>query len=174
MIKKHIFIILFALTFFFLNGCGKKSSEEGLSKPSFEHPRREKSKDISKFGYCRVDKMAGDLDLSGEQLEKLKRLEAEITQKQIEMMRDRKRTENIKEKILILVKKDSLSKEEIIAFMDELHSLREINRKEADSFVAERLAEMHSVLTKEQRGKLAKKLEEFEVERKFKPKREIK
>jgi len=90
------------------------------------------------------------------------------------MRKERKHKDIFKEKIVEMVQKDSLSKEEIIAFMEELHSLGEEFRKETDSFVAERLVKMHSILTKEQREKLAKKLEEFEPKPRFKEKEDIK
>ncbi len=166
--RKYIFIILLVFVLAVFNGCGRKSPERAFLKPHFRHPHREGPEDVSRLGCGRVDRMAEDLGLSEKQIEELKNLEMEITEKQIEMMRDRKREENIKNKIVEMVKRDSLSKVEIIAFMDELHVLGEKYRKETDSFVAERLAKMHSILTKEQREKLAKKLEEFEPKRKFK------
>jgi Spy/CpxP family protein refolding chaperone len=169
MTKKHIFIILF-LVFAVFSGCSRKPAQRDFSKAPFRHPHRgEHTEDLSELSHCRIDRMADDLGLSAEQLEELRNLEMEITKKRLEMKRDRKRREDVKVKIIEMVKEDSLSKEEILSFMNELHSLGEESRKEADSFIAERLAKMHSILTKEQREKLAKKLEEFESRRKFKP-----
>jgi polyhydroxyalkanoate synthesis regulator phasin len=170
MTKKHIFIILLLLVFAVFSGCSRKPAREDFSKAPFRHPHRgEYTEDLSELSRCRIDRMADDLGLSEEQLGELRKLEIEITKKRIEMRRDRKRREDVKVKISEMVKEDSLSKEEILNFMDELHSLGEEHRKEADSFIAERLSKMHSILTKEQREKLAKKLEEFESRRKFKP-----
>ncbi|MBN1695120.1 Spy/CpxP family protein refolding chaperone [candidate division WOR-3 bacterium] len=172
MTKKCIFIILLLLVFAVFSGCSRKPAREYISRAPFKHPHIGDS--ASRFDHCRIDRMADDLGLSAEQLEELRNLEMEITKKRLEMRRDRKRREDVKVKIIEMVKEDSLSKEEILSFMDELHSLGEENRKEADSFIAERLAKMHSILTKEQREKLSKKLEEFEPRRKFKPKKDIK
>jgi len=167
MTKKYIFMILPLLIFTVFTGCDRKP-------PYREVPHGRGSEEISGFGYCRVEKMAEDLNLSKEQLDTLKKLEKEIMEKQIETRLNKNHKENIKEKIIEMVRKDSLSKEEILEFMNELHSLGEECRMEADSFTAERLAKMHSILTKEQWEKLAKKLEEFEPKRKFKPKKDIK
>ncbi len=166
MTKKCIFIILIILVFAVFGGCGRKPPERAFFKPRFRHLHRESTEEFERSG---VDRMAGDLGLSEQQIKELKKLETEIIEKRIEMRREEKHRENVKVKIVEMVKKDSLLKEEIVAFMDELHSLGEKYRKEADSFVAERLAKMHSMLTKEQREKLAKKLEEFEPEEKCKP-----
>jgi Spy/CpxP family protein refolding chaperone len=174
MTKNCIFIILFVLVFAVFSGCGRKPSERAFPEPRFRPPHREGIKDHSKFEHSMIDRMSKDLRLSEEQIEELKKLETEITEKRIEMMREKKHRENVKVKIVEMVKEDSLSKEEILSFMNELHSLGEECRKEADSFIAERLAKMHSILTKEQREKLAKKIEEFEPGRKFKPKKDIK
>jgi polyhydroxyalkanoate synthesis regulator phasin len=170
MTRKYIFIILLPLVLAVFLGCDRKPARRDFSGSSFRHPHRgESAEDVSRFDRCIIDRMSEDLSLSSEQIEELKNLEMEITKKRIEMRRDRKRREDVKVKIIEMVKEDSLSKEEILNFMDELHSLGEERRKEADSFIAERLAKMHSILTKEQREKLAKKLEEFESRRKFKP-----
>ncbi len=175
MTKKYISIILLLLGFSVFSGCGRKPPERAFLRPHLRHPHREEGPgDVSEISRCRIDKMAEDLGLSAEQLEKLRNLEMEITKKRLEMERVRKHMENVKVKIVEMVKEDSLSKEEILSFMNELHSLAEESRKEADIFIAERLAKMHSILTKEQREKLAKKLEEFEPRRKFKPKKDIK
>ncbi len=165
MIKRNNFFITCLVIFALFAGCSRDVSERKYRRPHFKHPH----KDVAKFGHCRIDKMAEDLDLSTDQIEALKELEKEIMKKQFEMRQNKKHRDVIKEKIVEMIKKDSLSKEEIIVFMDELHSLGEELRKETDSFVAERLAKMHSILTKEQREELAKKLEEFEPRRKFKP-----
>ncbi len=170
MTKKYIFIVLLVVVFALFSGCGREPPRRVSLRGSLRHKHRvESPEDISRFDHCRIDRMAEDLGLSLEQIEELRNLEMEITEKRLEMRRDRKRRENVKVKIIEMVKEDSLSKEEILSFMNELHSLGEESRKEADSFIAERLAKMHSILTKEQREKLAKKLEEFEPRRKFKP-----
>jgi hypothetical protein len=172
MTKKYIFIILLMLVFAVSSGCGRKSPERAFPKPHFRHSHGEDSKDYSKFEHSRVDRMAKDLGLSEQQIEELKKLEMEITEKRIEMKHERKRREDVKVKIVEMVKEDSLSREEILNFMNELHSLGEESRKEADIFIAERLAKMHSIFTKEQREKLAKKIEEFDPERRFKHKKD--
>ena len=166
MTGKHIFIILLLLVLAVFLGCDRRPAREDFSKAPFRHPhRREHSEDVYELSHCRIDRMSEDLDLSPEQVEKLRNLEIEITKKRLEMKRDRERREEVKVKIIEMVKEDSLSKEEILSFMNELHSLGEKSRKEADSFIAERLADMHSILTEEQREKLATKLEEFESRR---------
>jgi Spy/CpxP family protein refolding chaperone len=168
MIKKYIFIIVTLLFFIVLIGCGRKPLERGF----FKHPHRgghpgRGPEDISMFGPRRFEKMAKELDLSESQLDTLKKLEREIMKKHFEMKKSRKQEENLKTKITEMIRKDSLSKEEILEFMNKLNSLREECRMETDSFTAEKLAEIHSILTKEQREKLAKKLEEFKPKREF-------
>ncbi len=168
--NKYLFLILFAL----FMGCNRSPSKGEHGRPEFRHPHKGDSKDFHRFDYSRVDKMAKKLDLSAEQVEALKEMEKEIMEKQFEMRRDKKHKDFVKEKIVEMIKKDSLSKEEITGLMEELHSMGEEFRKETDSFVAERLVKMHSILTKEQREKLAKKLEEFEPKPRFKEKEDKK
>jgi len=172
--KRYLFLILSLILFTFFAGCNRSPSEREHVRPSFRHPHKGGPEDFPEPVHFRIDKMAEELNLSSDQVEALKEIEKEIMKKQSEMRRERKHKNIVKGKIVEMVKKDSLSKEQIIAFMDELHALGEECRKETDSFVAERLAKMHSILTEEQREKLAKKLEEFEPERKFKPKRDRK
>jgi hypothetical protein len=172
MTKKCIFIILLILVAVF-SGCGRKPSERAFSEPHFRHPRREGIKNHSKFEHSMIDRMSKDLSLSEDQIEELKKLETEITEKRIEMRRERKHRENVKLKIVEMIKEDSLSKDEILSFINELHSLGEERRKEADIFIAERLAKMHSIFSKEQREKLAKKIEEFDPEKRFKREKDI-
>ncbi len=172
--KRYLFLILSLILFTFFAGCNRSPSEREHVKPEFRHPRKDDSKDFHRFDHSRIDKMAEDLDLSAEQVEALKEMEKEIMEKQFGMRRDKEPRDVVKEKIVEMIRKDSLSKEEIIGFMEEVHSMGEELRRETDSFVAERLAKMHSILTQEQREKLAKKLEEFKPKRKFKPKRDRK
>jgi Spy/CpxP family protein refolding chaperone len=173
MIKRYIFMILPLLFFTVFSGCDRKPPGRGFLRHPHKggHPGRE-HEDISMFGPGRFEKMAADLNLSAAQLDTLKKLEREIMKKHFEMRKNRKQEEDIKTKITEMVRKDSLSKEEILEFMNKLYSLREECRIETDSFVAERLAKMHSILTEEQREKLAKKLEEFKPRREFKPERD--
>lgn len=159
--KNYLFFISFLIALILSVGCDRRSAENERKRPPFRHPHED--------ALLRVERMADDLDLSPEQLEKLKVLEREINEKRIEMRRERKNETNIKEKIIDMVRKDSLSRDKITAFMDELNSLKEKYRKETDSFVAERLAKMHSILTEEQREKLARKLEEFKPRPRFRP-----
>jgi Spy/CpxP family protein refolding chaperone len=175
MMKKYIFMIVPLLVFTVFAGCNRKPPERGFFRPHHRegHPGRGKE-DISDFGPFRIDKMAEDLNLSKAQLDTLEKFEKELMEKHFEMRKNREQEENIKAKITEMVRKDSLSKEEILEFMNKLHSLREECRIEIDSFTAEKLAKMHSVLTKEQREKLAKKLEEFKPKREFEPERDRK
>jgi Spy/CpxP family protein refolding chaperone len=175
MTKKYIFIILALLIFTVFAGCNRNPRERGF----FRHPHSgvlpEKGpENISWFGPHRLNKMAKDLNLSKAQLDTLKKFEKEIMEKHFEMRKERESEENIKAKIVEMVRRDSLSKEEILNFMNDLYSSIEKYRMETDSLVAERLAKMHSILTKEQREKLAKKLEEFKPRREFKPERDRK
>jgi Spy/CpxP family protein refolding chaperone len=174
--KKYIFIILLLLIFVLFTGCNREQPGRGSFSfgASVGHPHKREDSKFHRFDHGRIDRMADDLGLSDEQLEELKKLEKEIDEKRSEMRQDRKNRENVKAKIVEMIRADSLSKEEILQFMEELHSFAEQRRMEMDSFTAERLAKMHSILTKEQREKLAKKLEEFEPRRKFKPKKAIK
>jgi Spy/CpxP family protein refolding chaperone len=171
--NKYLFLILSLILFIPFGGCNRESSEREYGRPDFRHPHKEGHRDFHKF-HSRVDRMADDLDLSSTQVEELKKLEKEIRKKQFEMRKERRRRDVVKETIVEMIKKDSLSKEEIVGFMEEVHSMGEELRRETDSFVAERLVEMHSILTEEQREKLAKKLEEFEPRARFKKKEEKK
>ena len=103
-----------------------------------------------------------------------KKIEKEMGEKRAEMRGKKKDYENIKEKLIELIRKDSLSRGEVLGFMKELHSLKEEHRMKMDSLMAERLAKMHSILSEEQREKLAKKIEEFEYKRKSESKKKIK
>ncbi len=172
--NKYLFLILSLIIFTLFAGCNRSTSEREYGRTELRHPRKGDRKDFHRFDHSRVDKMAKKLDLSAEQVEALKEMEKEIMEKQFKMRKERKHKDFVKEKIVEMVQKDSITKEEIIAFMEELNSFREEVRKETDSFVAERLVKMHSILTKEQREELAKKLEEFEPERRFKEKKDIK
>ena len=118
--------------------------------------------------------MAKDLALSEEQVLELKKIEEEMREKRSLMRQERKDQESIKKKMLDLIRKDSLSREEVLSFMNELHSLKEEHRMRMDSLTAERLAKMHSVLSEEQREKLAQKIEEFEPKRRFKSEKSTK
>jgi len=172
--NKYLFLILSLMIFALFVGCNRSPSKGEHGRTEFRHPHKGDRKDFHRFDHSRIDRMAKKLDLSAEQVAALKEMEKEIMEKQFEMRKERKHKDIFKEKIVEMVQKDSLSKEEIIAFMEELHSLGEEFRKETDSFVAERLVKMHSILTKEQREKLAKKLEEFEPKPRFKEKEDIK
>jgi len=173
MTKKYILIILSILVLAVSGGCGRKPSGKAFPKPHFRSPRGERTENFSEFERSGVDRMAEDLGLSEQQIRELKKLEMEITEERIEMSREEKHRENVKVKIAGMVRKDSLSEDEILSFINELHSLEEEHRKEADIFIAERLAKMHSILTKEQREKLARKIEEFEPGRRFKHRKDV-
>ena len=172
MSKRSIILILSVILFTFSQGCDSGSSVKEDTKSSRSHKR--KHRDISRYGFGRIEKMAKDLALSEEQVLELKKIEEEMREKRAEMREKRKGNETIKEKMIELIKKDSLSREEVLDFMNELHSLKEEHRMGMDSLTAERLAKMHSILTEEQREKLAKKIEEFEHKRKSKPEKKIK
>ncbi len=160
--KKSLFFIFILIVFPFFVDCNRAPSETESRNPHTRH---------SKFhrDHSKIDRMADDLDLSEEQLEQLKKLEKEIYEKRIEMRRDRERRDSIKARIVEMIRLDSLSKEEISQFMEELHSASEERRAEIDKFTAEKLAKMHAILTKDQRERLAKKIEEFEPRRDFEP-----
>jgi len=168
--RKSLFFIFSLIIFALLMDCNRTSSETEYSKTESRHPHKRYSR-FHRFDHGRIDRMADDLGLSDEQLEQLKKLEKEIDEKRAEMMRDREGKDSVKAKIAEMIRSDSLSKEEILRFMEELHSLGEKQRAEVDSFTAERLAKMHFILTEEQRQKLAKKIEEFEPGRDFKPRK---
>jgi Spy/CpxP family protein refolding chaperone len=172
--KKYLFLIISLILFIPFTGCKRDSSDGkyGISESKHSHERGHRG--FHRFKRSRVDKMADDLDLSSDQIEALKELEKEIREKQFEMRKERRHRDSVKDKTIELIKKDSLTKEEIIEFMEEVHSMGEELRKETDSFVAERLVKMHSILTEEQREKLAKKLEEFEPGSRFKKKEDKK
>jgi Spy/CpxP family protein refolding chaperone len=171
--KRNLFFILSLVILPLFIGCNRDPSKTEYSKKELRHPHIRHSK-FHESDHGRIDRMADDLGLSDEQLERLKKLEKEIDEKRIEMMRDSERRDSVKAKIAEMIRLDSLSKEEIFQFMEELHSAAEERRAEIDSFTAERLAKMHSILIKEQREKLAKKIEEFEPRRDFEPERDKK
>jgi Spy/CpxP family protein refolding chaperone len=166
MSKRSIILILSVVFLTFLQGCNRDFSVNRRNKSDLEHSHH---RDISKFGFGRIEEMAKDLNLSGAQVEELKKIEEEMREKRAEMREKRKGSETIKQKMVELIKKDSLSKKEVLDFMNELHSVKEEYRMIMDSLMAERLAKMHSVLDEKQREKLAQKIAEFEHKRKFKP-----
>jgi Spy/CpxP family protein refolding chaperone len=169
MLKRNVILILSVIFFTFSQGCKRDSSVREYSKSHFKHSHDRSHKDISRFGFVSIERMAKELNLSEGQIEELKKIENEMSEKRSLMRQERKERENIKIKIVDLIRKDSLSREEVLSFMNELHSLKEEERMKMDSLIAERLARVHSVLTEEQREKLAQKIEEFEPNRKFKP-----
>ena len=172
MSKRSIILILSVIFFAFSQGCDRGSSVKEDTKSNRSHKR--KHRDISRYGFGRIEKMAKDLSLSEEQVLELKKIEEEMREKRSLMHQERKDQESIKKKMVGLIRKDSLSREEVLNFMNELHSLKEEHRMRMDSLTAERLAKMHSILTEEQREKLAEKIEEFEHKRKSKPEKKIK
>ncbi len=156
--KKNLFFVFILIVLTLFVGCNGDSSKKEYGKEELRHSRFRRDR-------SRIDRMADDLDLSGGQLEELRKLEKEIDEKRFAMMRDREERECAMSRITGMIRSDSLSKEEILQFMEELHSAAEERRAEIDSFTAERLAKMHFILTKEQREKLAKKIEEFKPKR---------
>ena len=174
MSKRNVILILSVLFFTFLQGCDRGTSVKKYGKPHFRRPHDRSHEDVARFGFGRIEKMAEELNLSEQQIEKLKKIETEMCEKGSLMRKERKGDESIKTKIVDLIRKDSLSREEVLSFMNKLHSLKEEHRMQMDSLMAERLAKIHAVLTEEQREILAKKLEEFEPEREFKPGKDIK
>ncbi len=165
MSKKNIILILSLTIFSLLAGCNRDFSSKKSSRPPFRHHHPGGSGDISEFGFARIEKMAKELNLSEQQIEKLKEIEKEMCEKRSVMRKEMKDHESISMQIVELIRKDSLAREEVLKFMNELHSLKEEHRMRMDSLMAERLAKMHSVLTREQREILAKKIEEFEPKR---------
>ena len=174
MSKRSVILILSVIFFSFLQGCNRGSSVKTPAETNFKRHSERGHGDISRFGFGRIEEMAKDLDLSEGQVEELKNIEEEILEKRAEMREIRKGGETIKQKMVELIKKDSLSKEEVLKFMNELHSLKDEYRMRMDSLMAERLAKVHAVLTEEQREKLAQRIAEFEPEMKFKPEKDKK
>lgn len=171
--KRHGILILMLIMIVLISGCKQKTPERNSFRPHREHPHPERPTDVSKFEHCRIERMADDLDLTREQVDTLKKIEFEIMKKRFELMKNRKHRKDIKENIVMMIRKDSLTDEEILEFMNELHLQHEKLRREIDSFTARGLARMHSILTEEQREKLAKKLEKFRPPRRFEPRKEI-
>jgi Spy/CpxP family protein refolding chaperone len=175
MSKRNIFLISSVIFISFSQGCDRDSSVKKYTRSHFRRPPHERSHgDITRFGFGSIEKMAKDLNLSDEQVEELKKIEEEMLEKREQMREIRKGRETIKQKMVELIKQDSLSKEEVLNFMHELHSLKEEYRMAMDSLMAERLAKTHSVLSEKQREKLAQKIAEFEPKRKFKPEKDKK
>lgn len=174
MLKRNIILILSLTIFILIAGCNRDFSSKGPPRPPLDRRHPGGHGDISSFGFVRIEKMAKELSLSEGQIEALKEIEKEMGEKRSLMRQERKDHESIKIKIVDLIRKDSLSRDEVLSFMNELHSLKEEHRMEMDSLMAERLARIHSVLTEEQREKLAKKIEEFEHKKKFKPEKDKK
>ncbi len=174
MSRRNVILMLSLTIFTLIAGCNRDFSSKRPPRSPFGHRHPGGHGDISGFGFGRIEKMAEELNLSEQQIEELKEIEKEMGEKRSLMRKERKDEESIKIKIVDLIRKDSLSREEVLSFMNKLHSLKEEHRMQMDSLMAERLAKIHAVLTKEQREILAKKLEEFEPERKFKPVKDIK
>ncbi|MEO0293437.1 MAG: hypothetical protein ABIN61_04340 [candidate division WOR-3 bacterium] len=161
MIRRLIFLFFSSLIIFL--GCKKQSQE----KPPFPHFEGKREAPYL-FKYPRIDRMVEWLNLSKEQIDSLEKIRREFFEKSFERIKeDREREEIIKKKIVEMVKKEKLSKEEILNFMNELNSIREKTRMRCDSLAAEKIARAHSILTKEQKEELAKRIEEFKPKRAF-------
>ncbi len=140
MLKKVIFgsvIVSFIAGLFFLSGCHKRR----LCGMSIENK--------AEFIFKRVSRK---LDLNDSQKARLDDIKDEIVVKIKEQHKDRLK---MKDTVLSLLKSDSLDKKQVNDIITKMHAKREAMRP----FVVDKIVEIHSILNKEQKDKLANKLE---------------
>lgn len=159
--RKIIIISILTLFLIILSGCDRWSPRRDFGG---RHPPC--PQDFEEKARYRVEKMADDLGLSEEQMDSLVKIQKQIMKKHIEIHKEEKKKEiELKSRIVEMVEQDSLSEDEVLNFMKELHSVKERYRTELDTFVARKITRAHSILTEEQRKKMAEKLEKFERRR---------
>jgi len=105
-----------------------------------------------------IDHIADELDMTVDQENKLNLIKVEVLEKFKAYKGDR---EVNHQKILSLIKKDTLSK----ADLEELALEKEKKYKELKPFVIDKIVEAHSILTKEQKDQVAEKAEKFHKKR---------
>lgn len=157
MIKKSIVFSAVLLIILALFGCERCNKEKGFGE---KHPHFHPG--FGEEGEHRIEKLAKDLDLSEEQVDSLMKIHREIIEKHKEIMREEEQGKmDIKQRIIALIRKDSLKEEEILSFLKDLEEIKGSHRDQLDNFIAKRLVRVHSILTKEQREKMVEKLEKF-------------
>ena len=101
-----------------------------------------------------MKKISKELKLDEQQKVELERIKDEITAKKAEF---KVRHQEIKSAVLSQVKSDTVDQ----AALNGLFEDNELEFKEMRAFLVDKFAEFHSILTPEQRLKLAEKMEKF-------------
>lgn len=101
-----------------------------------------------------VGKIASELDLTDDQKLELERIKDEALEKYREHREKRKA---VHERIISLVKSDTLDVDEVNRIFDE----KEARQKEMRPFIIEKIVEFHRILKPEQKEKLVEKLQDF-------------
>ncbi len=101
-----------------------------------------------------VGKISSELDLTDDQKLEIDRIKDEVLEKFREHRKTRKA---MHERVIRLVKSDTLDVDEINRIFDE----KEARHREMRPFIIEKIVEFHRILKPEQKEKLAEKLEEF-------------
>ncbi|MEA1912590.1 MAG: Spy/CpxP family protein refolding chaperone [candidate division WOR-3 bacterium] len=109
-----------------------------------------------------INRFSRDVNLTDEQEAAINKIKDEILAKQKEAREEaRKNRDKLKNEIITLVKSDKIDKEQIQKILRNEEVIRE--KREMDDFLAEKLLQIHDLLTPEQREKIAKKIENFKV-----------
>jgi Spy/CpxP family protein refolding chaperone len=135
-------IILVIAIIFAMGGCRKKFAHGCF------HSSPEKKADWV------VNKITKELDLNEQQESKLNDIKKEILAKKGEYKNDHRQ---IFDTVVTEVRKENIDQVKIKMVFEDKHK----NMEEMIPFVISKLSEFHSVLTPEQREKLANKMQEF-------------
>jgi len=150
--KKFLTITILISVFFLLINCGHGSHKCDL------HYKGMSEKQINKI----AESISSKLDLTEEQNKKLTQIKNEIIEKKKDLQPPNR--EEFKNKLAELVKKEKITADELDNVFEEKHSLH----REHQKFFMQKLAEFHSILTPEQKEKLANHVKEHKHEKKHK------
>jgi len=162
MLKIHITlhsIIFFLIMGMILNtGCCKREPEQTRAYPM----RKPQQPLVERRAHSMINRFSRDVNLTDEQEAAINKIKDEIFAKQKEAREEaRKNRDKLKNEIITLVKSDKIDKEQIQKILRNEEVIRE--KGEMIDFLAEKLLQIHDLLTPEQREKIAKKIENFEV-----------
>jgi len=101
-----------------------------------------------------VNRISKELDLHENQKTKLEQIKDELLAKKLEFKGTKA---EIQDEIMSQIRNDSVDQEQLNEFFED----NETKLKDMRSFLVAKFAEFHSILTPEQKDKLAEKLEKF-------------